>query len=110
MTNFELAKKLDLKCAVEGLSKEIESVYCGDFLSFAMSKQDEKAVWLTVMNNINVIGVSSLCNTSMIILCDETTPDDHMIAKATLIKMPIYLSSESVYKTATQIYNILKMI
>ncbi len=103
MKVFELAEKLGVKLCVEGEDFDVESVYCGDFLSFAISKQDEKACWLTVMNNVNVMGVASLCETSMIILCDGTSPDENMSKRAEMMGVSIFSTEKSVYQIAVAI-------
>lgn len=104
MKVFEIAEKLNIKMAVEGENHDVESVYCGDFLSFAISKQGEQACWLTVMNNVNVMGVASLCDTSMIVLCDGTTPDENMSARAKMMGVSIFTTDKSVYQTATELF------
>ncbi len=103
MKVFEIAEKLNVKKQVEGENHDVESVYCGDFLSFAISKQGEKACWLTVMNNVNVMGVASLCDTSMIILCDGTSPDENMSKRANMMGVSIFSTEESVYQIAVKL-------
>lgn len=100
MKVFEISEKLNLQAHVQGENFEVETVYCGDFLSFAISKQGEKACWLTVMNNVNVMGVASLCETSMIVLCDGTTPDENMKKRAEMMEVSIFSTEQSVYQIA----------
>lgn len=108
MKVFEIAEKLNLKMAVEGENHDVASVYCGDFLSFAISKQEEQSCWLTVMNNVNVMGVASLTETSMIILCDSVSPDEPMAKRAEMMGVSIYVTDKSVYQTAVEISKIME--
>lgn len=105
----EIAEKLNLVACNIGEDREVESVYCGDFLSHAISKQDESAVWLTVMANVNVMGVASLCDTAMIILCDGTTPDDGMNERAKQMDVSVYSTKQSIYQVAVQIHELTKL-
>ncbi len=106
MKVFEIAEKLQIKTHIKGENHDVESVYCGDFLSFAISKQGEKSCWLTVMNNVNVMGVASLCDTSMIILCDGTTPDENMLKRAEMMSVSIFSTEKSVYQMAVELSNL----
>ena len=71
MTVKELASKLSLTfLSGEEISsrREIDGCYCGDLLSWVMSKAKSGNVWLTVMGNINSVGVAALAELSCIIL------------------------------------------
>ena len=65
----KLTEELDLKVLCgEELNKEINGCYCGDLLSWVMSRANEGDVWLTVMGNINSIGVAVLADVACIVL------------------------------------------
>ena len=55
MTVEELAQRLELRVAVggEALSREVAGGYCGDLLSWVMSRAQSGDVWFTVMGNVN---------------------------------------------------------
>ena len=59
----ELKEKLDLQYICnEGLAetKDVTGCYCGDLLSWVMSRATEGDAWLTVMGNVTSIGVAVL--------------------------------------------------
>ena len=81
---------------------EIKSAYCGDFLSYAISSQEENCIWFTIMNNVNVLGVATLTDCSLIVLCSGVMPDALMLNKAKIQGINICSVEESVYETAVK--------
>ena len=79
---------------------EIQSAYCGDFLSYAISSQEENCIWFTIMNNVNVLGVATLTDCSLIVLCSGVLPDESMLNKAKIQGINICAVEGSVYETA----------
>lgn len=79
----ELVKRLDAEVlnAAEPL-REIEGGYCGDFLSFVMSRAPGGSAWFTVMSNVNVIAVAVLAEVGAVVLCEGVRPDPAMLEKA----------------------------
>ena len=59
-----------------------EGVYVGDLLSRAMSRVEENCLWLTIMNNINVIAVASLADAAAVILCEDVRLTDDALQAA----------------------------
>ena len=64
------------------LPEEFNGVYVGDLLSRAMSKVEEGNLWLTIMNNINVIAVASLADAAAVILCENVRLTDEALEAA----------------------------
>ena len=65
MTVKELTEALKLKAFyVEEEEREIETVYCGDLLSWVMGRCPADAAWITIMSNQNVAAVAVLCDTA----------------------------------------------
>ena len=63
-------------------SRNINGCYCGDLLSWVMSRAKEDNVWLTVMGNINSIGVAVLADVACIVLTENAPLDDNAKEKA----------------------------
>ena len=83
MTVQNLIEKLDLKILSEGdLSLPVKGCYCGDLLSWVMSRAQEGDAWLTVMGNINAIGAAALTESACIILVDDAALDADALKKA----------------------------
>lgn len=110
MTVNELQKKLNLTylCG-ENIAdeKEIDGCYCGDLLSWVMSRAQAGNVWLTVMGNINSIGVAVLADISCIILTENAALDDDARSRAEQQGVVILTTPENSYKLASEISKII---
>lgn len=83
MTVIELAKALNLKTFyMEEEDREIETVYCGDLLSWVMGKCPADSAWITIMSNQNVAAVAVLCDTACTILSENVQPDAELLDRA----------------------------
>jgi len=82
---------------------EYDGVYAGDLLSRAMSRVREGNLWITIMNNINVIAVASLAEASAVILAEGVTLAEDARAAADEKGIAVYSSEESVYALCAQI-------
>jgi hypothetical protein len=83
--------------------KEIEGCYCGDLLSWVMSRAEPGNVWLTVMGNINSIGVAVLADISCIILTENAVLDADAKARAQEQGVVILTTAENSYQLAAKI-------
>ena len=105
MTVKELASKLSLTfLSGEEISsrREIDGCYCGDLLSWVMSKAKSGNVWLTVMGNINSVGVAALAELSCIILTENAPLDEDAKKKADLNGIIILAADGNTYETAAK--------
>ena len=79
----ELIEKLSLEVLCEGnTDSEITGCYSGDLLSWVMSKAKEGDVWLTVMGNINSVGVAVLADVACIVLTENAALDNDALSRA----------------------------
>ena len=88
-------------------SKEINGCYCGDLLSWVMSRAEEGNVWLTVMGNINSIGVAVLADIACIVLTENAALDDDAKARATGQGVVILTTEKNSYQLAAEISKII---
>lgn len=103
-----LMEKLDLKLLCgEDLSGEITGCYCGDLLSWVMSRAQEKDVWLTVMGNINSIGVAVLADVACIVLTENAALDADALARAQQNDVVIFQTDKNTYQMAAAISKLL---
>ena len=106
MTVNELRNALDLKylCG-EAIAheKEIEGCYCGDLLSWVMSRAEPGNIWLTVMGNVNSIGVAVLADISCIILTENASLDEDAKKRAEEQGVVILTTAENSYTVASRI-------
>lgn len=107
MTTNELAERLNLNTLVCGDEREVKGCYIGDLLSWVMSRAREGDAWITVMGNINSIGVAALTDSACIILCDDSPLDKDALERAQERDINIFSSSESAFELAVKISGML---
>ena len=108
MTVLKLKEKLELNTVTmpEG-DKEINGCYIGDLLSWVMGKAQEGDVWITIMSNINIVAVATLCDTACILLAEGVEIDSEVKKVAEEKKVNILSSNKSAYTLATEISELL---
>jgi hypothetical protein len=83
--------------------KDITGCYCGDLLSWVMSKAKEGDVWLTVMGNINAVAVAVLTECACIVLTENASLDDQAKLKAEMQGVCCLQSEKNAYELAVEI-------
>ncbi len=106
MTVSKLKSQLNLTClCCEDIAadKEIDGCYCGDLLSWVMSRAEPGNIWLTVMGNVNSIGVAVLADISCIILTENAALDEDARNRAEQQGVVILTTDKNSYQLATEI-------
>ncbi len=106
MTVKELQEKLDLQIICNGSladTKNVTGCYCGDLLSWVMSRASEGDAWLTVMGNVTSIGVAVLAEVACIILTENAPADKDAIARAEENEVIILGTRKNSYEIAVEI-------
>lgn len=99
-----LTEKLDLKILCgDDLERPVTGCYCGDLLSWVMSRAQENDAWLTVMGNINSVGVAVLADVACIILTENAPLDKEALARAEQNGVVILQTEKNTYQTAAAI-------
>lgn len=80
--------------------RPVSGGYCGDLLSWVMSRAEEDNAWLTIMSNMNVAAVASLRDVSCVILTEDVRPDADLLAKAQLQGINLLGTPESTLDAA----------
>lgn len=88
------------------LSNEIKDVYIGDLLSFVMANGKAGTLWITVQKHLNVIAVANLNDFAGIIFAQNSYPNQDTIAKATELKIPLFISESDAYHVAKELINL----
>ncbi len=108
MTVRKFAEKIGLQTAVEAdLDREITGGYCGDLLSWVMSRAQSGDCWFTVMGNINAVAVSVLADCACIVLCENAPLDDAAKLKAQQQDVNILLSEQNAYTLSAALSKLL---
>ena len=105
MTVKEFSDKLNLTYLcneANANSREINGCYCGDLLSWVMSRAEENNVWLTVMGNINSIGVAVLTDVACIVLTENAPLDDNAKQKADENGVIVLTTNKNSYEVAAE--------
>lgn len=106
MTVSKLKSQLNLTClCCEDIAadKEIDGCYCGDLLSWVMSRAEPGNIWLTVMGNVNSIGVAVLADISCIILTENAALDEDAKNRAEQQGVVILTTDKNSYQLAGEI-------
>ena len=98
-----LAETAGYTVFTEGEDREIESGYCGDFLSNIISRAPDSCAWLTVMNNVNVAAVATLIDCACIILCEAVEPDGPLKARAEMQGIWILGAKQNVFEETKRV-------
>lgn len=93
------------KCGFEVLNKgeedpELTKVFCCDLLSFAMSRNPNGSVWVTVMGNVNTVAVSVLTEGGCIVLAEGAQLDENALEKAKQQDVTVFRTDEPVFEAA----------
>ena len=103
MTTRKLKDKLSLFEFCAGTEREITSVYCGDLLSWVMSRAKSDCIWITVMTNVNVAAVAVLCDISCIILAEGAKPDEALLSKVKSEEITLFSTDLDVYSLCVKL-------
>ena len=108
MTVQEFAEQQNLTVTVAGdLSREIGGGYCGDLLSWVMSRAQSDDCWFTVMGNVNAVAVSVLADCACIVLCENAPLDADAKVKTEQQGVNILIAEENAYTLAAALSKVL---
>jgi hypothetical protein len=100
----ELTDLMDAECICAGeAEREIHGGYCGDFLSFVMSRAPAGAAWFTVMSNVNVAAVAYMTDVGAVILCEGIRPDPALAERCAKEGIPLLSTTMDVYHAASRL-------
>lgn len=103
MNMKSVTEKLGLRLIAGSACEKYDGVYAGDFLSRAMSRVNEGNLWITIMNNINVIAVASLADAAAVILAEGVTMDQAVLDAASSKGVTVYTCDKTVYEICVDI-------
>ena len=94
----DLSAFLELRVLSGDPCREYDGVYSGDFLSRAMSRVKADNLWITIMNNPNVIAVASLTDAAAVILAEGVTLSEKDIESAREKGINVFTSEKNTYE------------
>lgn len=98
---------MKILCEGDGFEREVSGCYCGDLLSWVMSRAQAGDAWLTVMGNVNAVGVAALADTACIILTESAVFDDNALMRAQQNGITVLQTEKNTYETAVLINGLL---
>lgn len=105
LTVKDLSDKLNLTFLCnedKATDRNIDGCYCGDLLSWVMSRAKTDNVWLTVMGNVNSIGVAVLADVACIVLTENAPLDDNAKQKAIENGVIVLTTDKNSYQIASE--------
>lgn len=107
MTIRDMAERFGLRIYsgdAARLDTAVSGGYCGDLLSWVMSRAPENGVWLTIMSNVNVAAVLELSGAACVVLCEGVTPDEALLSRARAQGLALLGTDASAFALAGQIH------
>ena len=89
-----------------GIENEIKGIFSCDLLSHVMGFADEKNILITVLNNLNVLGVASLLDLSCVIFSHNIKVNPAIIDKSNQLNIPLIRTSLSTSKTVITLHKL----
>jgi len=101
----QLIEKLNLSVftSPDFTDRDVDGCYIGDLLSWVMGKAQSGNVWITIMNNVNIVAVATLTDVSCILLCENVRADESVIEKANSQGIIILGSELNAYELASKL-------
>ena len=77
-----LVEELGMTLITGDGEKEITGIYACNLLSWVISHAKTGDLWVTVMNNVNIVAVASLAEVACIVLAEGVKADEQVVKKA----------------------------
>lgn len=103
MNLSEIIDRLSLRIVTGEADREVDGVYAGDFLSRAMSHIGADDLWITIMNNVNVIAVASLTDAAAVLLAENVALAPDAVEAAKAKDVTVLSSDKSVYELCVEL-------
>lgn len=109
MTVRELSEKFSFSVlCLPQPQREVTGGYTGDLLSWVMSGAMEGDAWVTIMSNVNVVAVASLCDVACVILAQGVVLEKKDLETAGDKGINVLSSSLSAFEVCRLIGTVLK--
>jgi serine kinase of HPr protein (carbohydrate metabolism regulator) len=90
----------------QGENNQINDIFVSDLMSHVMGNASPGDLLVTVLNNINVIGVVSLLDLSGVVFTHNIKISEDIIKKANDLDIPIYKTKLSTKDTVVLLHEI----
>ena len=93
------SKHFQLISDKSGIENEVNGMFSSDLLSHVMGFASESNILITVLNNINVLGVASLLDLSCVIFSHNIQVNEAIITKTNELNIPLIRTKLSTSET-----------
>ncbi len=100
------SKHFQLVSDDSGIENEVNGMFSCDLLSQVMGFAKESNILITVLNNINVLGVASLLDLSCVIFSHNTQVKQAIIDKANALNIPLLRTKLPTSETVITLHEI----
>lgn len=90
----------------DSLDQTVKGIFSCDLLSHVMANAKEDNVLITILNNINVLGVASLLDLSCIIFSHNTKVREEIITKANELNIALVKTPKSTAEAVIILHNL----
>ena len=107
MNLIDVVKELELTPLTnsENINEiQVSNAYQSDLLSCVMNGGGEKSIWITLINNINIVAVAKLLDISAIIITENAIPAEATIERANMEGINLFLTTKGNYEVAGKLY------
>jgi serine kinase of HPr protein (carbohydrate metabolism regulator) len=87
--------------------RDVTGCYIGDLLSWVMGRARCGNIWITIMDNINIVAVAELTDCSCIVLAENVNADASVVDKANSQGVVIARTEKTSYELAAIISDII---
>ncbi len=91
----------------EFVDSEVEAAYTSDLLSDVMANAHDADVLITIQAHNNTIAVASLAGIKGIVICNDRSIPEDMLASAAKEKIAIFRTSQNQFQTSQTVANAL---
>ena len=93
MTSETLCAACGFAPAAAGDDRDVNGIFTGDLLSWAMGRAGEGNVWFTVMGNVNTVAVAALADCACVVLCHGAAWDATALERARQQGVALYTTA-----------------
>ena len=106
MKTTELNNVFQLLTFDQTVSNDITGICACDLLSHVMANSKEGEVLITVLNNLNVLGVASLLDLSCVVFSYGVAVDEAIVRKANELEIPLFRSELSTAEVVLKLHQL----
>lgn len=110
MTAREVADRLNFRILAGHGEKTITGFYACDLLSWVISHAGSGNLWVTVMNNLNVLAVATLADVACIVIPEGIEVDGEVLARANAQNITVLSANQTGAEVIVAVSGLIKSV